>query len=701
MIYDVDSDFGSHSPPNLSQLLEIQSHEISRDFTQRWPDSLRFLCTADHGQKDYPQNAEGGSCACEAKPCLLDGASSLRVTRKNPPEFPGCTHYVAVSYCWKAQGEELPKYSIDAETIQRRNIAPSMIIDRAIAFALAHSIKLIWIDQECIFQGDREDKEMGIQSMDLVYQRASHPVALLSLPMRSQLHLSALLKAKDAEEFLPEELLCVVEALEDVMRDRWFTRTWCFQEVVAAGESMKLLIPCDENFEGGEERRRIKGEFEISIQILRESATWTDSWVDSMWQEAPHMHEVYGRGVKERAHSVYERIRKVCPVASIQLGERDPDFRYGCNASQGLQLMHEKENRRISDRLAILANLCNFRRRLNTHLLEEAQALKGVEWSFGVCATVLAFINGDISMLIGSRLEVESKPNKTDSPRPHPWLPVNGIPLIRMHFEEEFHGEVFRVSGMRLCREGLRMEAFVWKFDRRVDLRAVREEFYNRWQKEAGIFEDNAPDPNELLREVFFSILHILCSRGLESVANSIWHCIRPTHTNEGVRDPEQAMLDSDEVGWEPHFIDVPEKIDDLLSGVPQSQSPSVKDQYEYLKHFLWSDQISFDHGFSWLAQSVIDTGSLPIWTLVTPDPDHRPSAYAVFDTHMTDPVLTPYSEALEGHPRSILAAEAVSWIVEPSQENVPDGILLNASKMVRGAWYAGGAVSDLYVLGW
>jgi hypothetical protein len=68
-----------------------------------------------------------------------------------------------------------------------QNKAPKKVLDRAIAFAEFHNIHLIWIDQECIDQDDRTVKECGIQSMDLVYEQASHAVALLTTPIKSRL----------------------------------------------------------------------------------------------------------------------------------------------------------------------------------------------------------------------------------------------------------------------------------------------------------------------------------------------------------------------------------------------------------------------------------------------------------------------------------------------------------------------------------
>jgi hypothetical protein len=39
---------------------------------------------------------------------------------------------------------------------------------------------VFWIDNECINQDDPEEKEVAMQSMDLVYSMSKHPLGLLT-----------------------------------------------------------------------------------------------------------------------------------------------------------------------------------------------------------------------------------------------------------------------------------------------------------------------------------------------------------------------------------------------------------------------------------------------------------------------------------------------------------------------------------------
>jgi hypothetical protein len=80
-----------------------------------------------------------------------------------PGEFPGITDYIAVSYYWQTK-EKFPKYTVsDAQSSTLRPVtAPNEVLDRAIHFATYHNTCFIWIDQVCINQDNRTNKELGI-----------------------------------------------------------------------------------------------------------------------------------------------------------------------------------------------------------------------------------------------------------------------------------------------------------------------------------------------------------------------------------------------------------------------------------------------------------------------------------------------------------------------------------------------------------
>lgn len=292
MLDDLNIPIGAIRPCGKSlkeQILDIQRFRSRRDEAHVWAAKLRFLKvgsnggipavgdtsspnisedsaskeTVDQGRAslgsidgENDSSADSVSKSSTEEPCLCDLIPSFQKGYEYPSLeltsadlLAGCRHYVAVSYCWSTseerQAETGKTYTIETAQGPRANKAPSSILDRAIAYAAEYGLGLIWIDQECINQDDRDDKENGIQSMDLVYERATHPVGLLKHHIDSQAHLDVMeLLAQGAPCGL-EHFDAMIEVLEILRDDRWFSRTWCLQEATSAGGDMALLLPCD------------------------------------------------------------------------------------------------------------------------------------------------------------------------------------------------------------------------------------------------------------------------------------------------------------------------------------------------------------------------------------------------------------------------------------------------------------------------
>lgn len=108
-------------------------------------------------------------------------------------------------------------------------------------FAAAKAVKRIWINQECIDQDDAWAKQQAIQSMHLVYQRATHTLVLLDHHVRSLEDIQAL------PEILYHDMLnpgMYDDDLRDrILGDKWFTRTWTFQERINSQlEKLSYLV---------------------------------------------------------------------------------------------------------------------------------------------------------------------------------------------------------------------------------------------------------------------------------------------------------------------------------------------------------------------------------------------------------------------------------------------------------------------------
>jgi Heterokaryon incompatibility protein (HET) len=175
------------------------------------------------------------------------------------------SHFVAVSYVWKAWGPppEGPcapgDYRIELLNGKRAipSVVQDVVYDRLIAYAKHYDIKHIWIDQECINQSDDEEKQTAVQSMDLVYRNSYKPVALMSVQIDSQVKLD-LLTSLMREEFIdggdydgppkldrsmrPKFAMKILNLLEHITSDQWWKRAWPFQEECCSFLKMCLLI---------------------------------------------------------------------------------------------------------------------------------------------------------------------------------------------------------------------------------------------------------------------------------------------------------------------------------------------------------------------------------------------------------------------------------------------------------------------------
>ena len=703
------------------QVHDIQIHQFVRDFSQPWARNLRFvsvpgtldqasgtaLTNEENAGRPTEEDAETDSdvsdisrppmigipsrsaCCCRQKPCFpVEGLSELQITTKDPPEMADCKHYVAISYCWKSQEGETPKYLVQTAKGQRPNEAPSVILSRAVAFAAYHNLGLVWIDQECIEQEDREDKEQGIQSMDLVYQQASHAVALLTVRITSQAYVDALSKLVQGEELTPSELVDAVEALELIAADRWLERAWCFQETAAAGESLRLLIPCDLEFTGDEGFYSIPGEIEMTVREIQAGAAWVTACADGV--DPALIAARVASDLKVRAERVFNTLMEMCPIA-YHTEPRDPEFRFGCNASEALQLLGDRQNRRLEDRLAILANVCNYATRLNTHNLKESEERMGREHSFSLCFLVLALLNGDMSLIFCSRLQVERQrqlENYQDSnrnPQIPVWMLLGDTKLRDLPCIQESHGLQFRLPRPSFDSGSLVILGHFWIVDQSVNLRKIQKRFASALNDEV-----ISESPVQLEYELLWSILCELWNSDLHILADRLWHRVRHDEIL-----PVPAIL-SRVIDCTTGSLDVPfSRLMELGEG-----------EYQLLpqrllhpggpRHLAWMGQRTIAKGSLWCGRRVF--GSREHWTRSKTSSE----VLSVFDCDGPVTVLTPHNEQLEIWRRSIyldVVSNPLTWIVKKTGRASKVGEVLKCHEFVRGVWSSDARTSKRYVL--
>ena len=281
----------------------------------------------------------------------------------------------------------------------RQSKASRTILNRAVRFAVAHDLGLIWIDKECIDQDNRDDKEVGIQSMDLVYQRSRYPIGIISdVEITTQHELDVFTKMISNDSLTETEWSLLGILMHRIVSSKFFTRAWICQELHAGG-CTTLLVQCSPLLL---RNNMVVGPTPGEVEIRLDYSTYgIGQW--RMLQEK--MHDVWLMSTPIHGsrpafpqpyydiHLAWDELRAYVTGASLALSgsndewgaNKNPDARQKYNIRSGLTRLGDKKNSVSSERLTILANICNFRTKLNT---------KGLaDFTFSTCLMALALMN--------------------------------------------------------------------------------------------------------------------------------------------------------------------------------------------------------------------------------------------------------------------------------------------------------------------
>ena len=186
----------------------------------------------------------------------------------------------------------------------------------------------------------------------------------------------------------------LAEALSIVAMDRWNTRAWIFQEAFASAGSMILLFPRAKEV-------AVKG-WSLICQDLSftDMAIRLDILQKCLKQSAGFFTPKPGNSLSVRLPEWAETLKRLdwfqpepqgYHFVNIWIG--GSKTRRTCNAAVAWSFLKRRENYRVADKLAILANLCDYSLRLNTVELDKSQNV------LSVCILALAIANGDLSLL--------------------------------------------------------------------------------------------------------------------------------------------------------------------------------------------------------------------------------------------------------------------------------------------------------------
>ncbi|KAI8961838.1 heterokaryon incompatibility protein-domain-containing protein [Daldinia sp. FL1419] len=461
----------------VSSVLKIVNNHIVNN--ENWITSVECLYLAKDNEQPSGKRrrVEHGSVATSS-------AELLRRRHLDIVDFDGGHYvrnlpYIAVSYTWQASKEEEAEEDASKATAEcyfvepRKAGKPALaskvrptVWKRVLKYAEYVGCKNIWIDNECIDQEDEAEKEAAMQSMHLVYSLSKWPIALLTRRIKTTEELELLANLM-CDEVDPEDEPAVLDLLNDITSDLWWTRAWTFQEDYRASTRMMLLIPHHRGLEG---RKRstlrgpsdavvsdVEGEICIRSAAFRERATkFCLSYRD--------------RTDKTDKSDICTKVIKRATKYNILL--KDKSSAYSATRSMSPLILSDILSRGIkdeSDRLAIMANCCEYGTRIDTNSLNS----DGASLSLSILAQY--FLNGEI---------IENDPERhslgTLKHTIHEYLFKQSLSSFRPPVQQSLAFiKGCRFICPRLTPDGIQTRGHLWRLGKVIRRKAMKHEKYN------------------------------------------------------------------------------------------------------------------------------------------------------------------------------------------------------------------------------
>lgn len=661
----------SNNDEMRAAMVEIAQHRIEgREAATYWSDHLRFLAADTTSRSIEPREVDSDesdleNCTCVSYPSINLSKDERQLMVTDPADLVECTHYLAVSYCCSSSAEA--EYRGLPYTVRRKGsvgppACPPDLLRRVINFARECGIDYFWIDQECIEQDDPDDKDVGIQAMDIVYQMAEQSVAVLEVQIDQQRHLDALglLQICDGEEDLtPTHLQDLIEALEIVLSDRWFERTWCLQESTSAARKMALLMRRDPSLRLPDSlwgRTQTRTEFELDLSALQEQIPgWFACQVDQVGETGDHVLHARGSAILAAWSSLL--VPDVGP-------SDDRGGRPVCDASEALWHMTRRSNSITSDRLAIFANLCEYDIRLDGRALDE------LGYGFSICAVALAVLNGDFTLMAGiatynaglagkmTMLLSDNGDSAAQGPAGFSWNIPAKLSVEQVLYWDKRQDSLRHMFEPSLSDKGLEVRGCLWYIDKVVDLSQIRDSFSQQEDQtditsllEDGPLGGRAPF-EEARARLLLSFLCHLHKGGYRSLTKRIWQELRLNRSSTGSPDIE-AWRNAD---FE-DIVDVESATVKWPSPVPLPSHRSHRTPIDPFR-FLSNRFVQY------LLSSILLNGQLPVGRL------HRSESKSIVydaifeDASLGEMYLAPATNTGFGSPSRDRSWYPVSWRV-------------------------------------
>jgi hypothetical protein len=421
----------------LDQLIDIQTHTANRRKAEKWADQLRLI---DISEVPRLENRVG------ANTLSYTGGSQFKYPERRRERLvlpllektddDGEVPYIAVSWRWTT-GKQPPQWGCDAREsydyrIQRpgrvphKSQFPDHYFDRVIMYAQSWSIDRLWIDKESVYQEDDEDRNLGVQIMDAVYEGSDLSVGLLTTPLMHQNEidlldelLSGLIFRNPHDDtgtpkywasMKEKKLLRVQTLILRILSDPRWSRGWIFQEDHLSSDRMRLMIPHSEGLKIDDGPwDNIPGNLIIDLLVFRKAVT-RFCMASSENQHRWPISEMLGKAKQynmfnQRSYNVCQhprdsrciRIWTDGDMSGTKMNHSDNYVSGTTYPSTTLSILDDICHRDLEikeDMIAIMANACKFSRRLD--ISKSSRLVISETYSLSAILLTLILINGEI-----------------------------------------------------------------------------------------------------------------------------------------------------------------------------------------------------------------------------------------------------------------------------------------------------------------
>ncbi|SCV31966.1 uncharacterized protein FFFS_03065 [Fusarium fujikuroi] len=387
-------------------------------------------------------------------------------------------NYVALSYTWQPSPEEInvSDGGYLVQDIQSGQREPSSVRNRVFSrikrYMDYRQCKFLWIDKHCIIQEEGKEKEIGMQAMDRVYSLSKYPAALLSRNINTLEQLQLLTDilsggfvTRRGGKYLPSSpsyrrsARDAFQLLHYITSDTWFSKGWTYQENYRANNNMKLLIthsPSLNHQKPSDHFESLNGELLISSKDLHEKATELCLAYSNFQPTPPHLTTIFSRAER------------------YQISLRSSDG--SAPVSMSPTIIEDITSRQIErewDRLAIIANCCQYTKRLDSTQLQRDNH------SLSLSLLTLVLMNGEI-LDNGPRKKVDvGKMTITEFLHKHFFY---GLDCPRENAKLTFN-KGCRFANVVLTDEGVRTKGYLWRFEGEISTTSFRNYSYSHTRK--------------------------------------------------------------------------------------------------------------------------------------------------------------------------------------------------------------------------